>query len=110
MVELSVHECGCEVCQSGEEHSDCERHQHLNVVLSRLDEQQRRWVVALESERLGHGGDTRMSIITGLHPETIRRGRSELAEELSSRPVGRTRLPGAGRPPVEKKSHNSNRH
>ena len=84
MVELQVHECGCEVCQSGEEHADRERHQHLNVVLSRLDEQQRRWVVALESERLGHGGDTRMAVITGLHPETIRRGRGELAEDLAS--------------------------
>ena len=110
MVELPVHECGCEVCQSGQEHSDCARHQPLNVVLSRLDEQQWRWVVGLESERLGHGGDARMAVITGWHPETIRRGRSELAEELSSRPVGRTRLAGAGRPPVEKKSHNSNRH
>lgn len=109
MVELEVHECECEVCCGSEEHVDRERHRHLNVVLSRLDEQQRRWVVALESEQWGHGGDTRMAVITGLHPETIRRGREELAEDLAGRPVGRTRLPGAGRPVVEKKSHNSNR-
>ena len=51
MVELEVHECECEVCCGFEEHVDRERHRHrhLNAVLSRLDEQQRRWVVALES-------------------------------------------------------------
>ena len=107
MVELEVHECECEVCRGAEEHPDRERHRHLNAVLSRLDEQQRRWVVALESEQWGHGGDTRMAVITGLHPETIRRGRQELAEGLAGRPVDRTRLPGAGRPPVEKQSRNS---
>ncbi len=109
MFELEVHECECEVCRGAEEHPDRKRHRHLNAVLSRLDEQQRRWVVALESEQWGHGGDTRMAVITGLHPETVRRGRQELAEDLAGRPVGRTRLPGAGRPVVEKKSHNSNR-
>src|SRR5258706_15266969 len=109
MVALEVHECECEVCRGSDEHFDRERHRHLNVVLSRLDEQQRRWVVALESERLGHGGDTRMAVITGLHPETIRRGRQELAEGLAGRPVDRTRLPGAGRPAGEKKSRASNK-
>lgn len=109
MVALEVHECGCDVCCGSEEHADRERHRHWNVVLSRLDEQQRRWVVALESERWGHGGDTRMAVITGLHPETIRRGRQELADGLAGRPVDRTRLPGAGRPTVEKKSRHSNR-
>ena len=70
MVELAVHECGCEVCQSRQEHSDCERHQHRNVVLRRLDEQQWRWVVALESKRLGHGGDARMSAVVVERPAT----------------------------------------
>lgn len=109
MVALEVHECGCDVCRGSEEHADREHRRHWNVVLSRLDEQQRRWVVALESERWGHGGDTRMAVITGLHPETIRRGRQELADGLAGRPVDRTRLPGAGRPTVEKKSRRSNR-
>jgi hypothetical protein len=29
----------------------------MNVLLSRLDEQQRRWYAALEANRMGHGGD-----------------------------------------------------
>lgn len=109
MVVLEVHECECDVCRESDEHFDREQHRHLNAVLCRLDEQQRRWVVALESERLGHGGDTRMAVITGLHPQTIRRGRQELAEGLAGRPVDRTRLSGAGRPSVEKMTCDSNR-
>jgi hypothetical protein len=76
----------------------------MNLLLSRLDEQQRRWYVALEANRLGHGGEQLLSLITGLDPKTIRRGREELAADLSHRPADRMRLPGAGRPLTEKKS------
>ena len=79
----------------------------MNVFLSRLDEQQRRWYVALEAQKLGHGGITQMSEISGLHPETIRRGQGELAQELAERPLDRVRLPGGGRPTTEKKDLNS---
>jgi hypothetical protein len=72
-----------------------------------LDEQQRRWLVALESQKLGHGGDKRLSEITGLHPDTIRRGREELDAELEGRPTDNVRNPGAGRPPVKKKTRTS---
>jgi hypothetical protein len=44
-----------------------------------------------------------LSLITGLHVQTIRRGRRELAHSLAGLPPGRVRRPGAGRPPVEKK-------
>lgn len=97
-----IHECGCANCQAGE-HPVREDHRQLNVLLSRLDEQQRRWVAAREANRLGHGGFQRISEITGLHPETIRRGRDELLDELRHRPVDLIRLPGGGRPRVEKK-------
>ena len=40
----------------------------------------------------------------GKDPETIRRGRDELDDELRGRPVDHVRLPGAGRPRVEKKT------
>ena len=70
----------------------------MNVFLSRLDEQQRRWYVALESQRVGHGGDHLLSQITGMDVETIRRGRRELETELEDRPVDRERRPGGGRP------------
>ena len=81
----------------------------MNLFLSRLDEQQRRWYAALESKRIGHGGDTLLAQITGLDVETIRRGRRELAVDLADRPSEQVRLPGAGQPPVEKKTRRSSR-
>lgn len=74
----------------------------MNVFLSRLDEQQRRWYVALEAEKLGHGGTKKMAQISGMDVGTIRRGVRELRNDLEERPVGRTRLPGGGRPRAEK--------
>ena len=100
--ELSVRECGCAACRAGE-HPDRDDHRQFNLVLSRLDEQQRRWVAAREAQRLGYGGFQRVAEITGLHPETIRRGRDELIYDLRSRPADRIRLPGGGRPRAEKK-------
>ena len=98
----AIHECGCGACQAGD-HPLREDHRQLNVLLSRLDEQQRRWVAAREALRLGYGGFQRLAEITGLHPETIRRGRDELHEELRDRPTDQVRRPGGGRPRVEKK-------
>jgi hypothetical protein len=76
----------------------------MNVLMSRLDEQQRRWYAAVEAEKIGHGGNVRVSQITGLNVETIRQGRRELADDLAGRPVDRIRLPGGGRPRAEKKT------
>ncbi len=72
--------------------------------MSRLDEQQRRWFAAIESMKIGHGGDRVISQVTGLHVDTIRRGRMELACSLKDRPLDRVRLPGGGRPGIEKKA------
>jgi hypothetical protein len=102
-VDSSIRKCGCAACQAGE-HPEREDHRGLNLVLSRSDEQQRRWIAGREAERRGHGGIERVAEITCLHPETIRRGRDELAEGLVSRPCDRVRLPGGGRPRVEKKT------
>ena len=79
----------------------------MNVFLSRLDEAQRRWYVALEAERLGLGGERLLAQITGLDEKTIRRGRTELATGLAEQPPDRVRRPGGGRPPVEKKIRRS---
>jgi hypothetical protein len=75
----------------------------MNLLLSRLDEQQRRWCVAVESKRIGAGGDRLLSQITGLGEKTTQRGREELAASLGARPARRVRLPGAGRLRAEKK-------
>ena len=82
----------------------------MNVFLDRLDEQQRRWYVALESQKIGHGGDTLLSQITGMNVETIRCGRQELDAEQNDRPAERIRTAGGGQPSAEKKTHSSKRH
>lgn len=100
-VEIAV--CQCPLCQAGMDHPERERHQQMLVLLSRLDENQRRWFVALEAKRLGHGGDRLMAQVTGLDEKTIRRGREELDASLADNPADRIRHLGGGRPPVEKK-------
>lgn len=98
-----VHECDCEACQSDKAHPDRARHAEMNLLLTRMDEQQRRWYAAAEANALGHGGLRQMAKITGLDEKTIRRGQRELADGLAKRPVGRVRLPGAGRHAAKKK-------
>jgi hypothetical protein len=91
------------LCQQGIEHPDRELHRQTIALLSRLDENQRRWFVAHEAQRLGYGGDRLMAQITGMDEKTIRRGHSELAALLVEQPVATVRAAGGGRPPVEKK-------
>src|SRR5215218_7629421 len=107
-MERPVHQCPCPDCRTGTG-SVADYHGRLNLILSRLDEQQRRWVAALEAQRLGYGGFHEVAAITGLHPETIPRGRDELAGDLRDRPSGRIRLPGGGRPTLAKKIPPSSR-
>jgi len=99
-----IHQCECAACQQETAHPDRERHRRMNLLLSRLDEQQRRWYAAMEAERLGADGDEVLSHITGLDVKTIQRGRQELERELADRPPERVRLPGGGRPRAEKKT------
>lgn len=104
MAASPVHQCECDYCRQSHPHAEQARHAQMNLFLSRLDEQQRRWYVALEADRLGHGGERLLAQITGLDEKTIRRGREELAAGLADRLATRVRLPGGGRPPVEKKT------
>ena len=103
MASLNVPLCQCPQCQQPGEHAERVLHQQMNLLLSRLDEAQRRWYVALEANRIGHGGEQLLSQITGLDQKTIRRGREELAASLAECPPERVRQPGGGRPPIEKK-------
>jgi hypothetical protein len=100
---IVVRACQCEACQGGDDSAVVAEHRRINLLLGRLDEQQRRWFVAHESQRIGFGGDVCMSQVTGLNVDTIARGRAELSQDLAGRPTDRVRLPGGGRPPVEKK-------
>ena len=103
MQESDVHQCRCPLCVQAVYHPDKELHHNMNLLLSRLDEQQRRLYAAVESKRIGHGGDRLLSLITGLNVETIRQGRRELDADLADTPPDRIRRPGGGRPAVEKK-------
>lgn len=99
-----IHQCQCENCQQGADPAERLIHHQINVVMSRLDEQQRRWYAAVEANRQGHGGIKLVSQITGLDEKTIQRGQQELELDLQKRPLERIRLPGAGRPSSQKKS------
>ncbi len=98
-----IHRCECAACQQEADHPQRLLHQQMNLLVSRLDEQQRRWYAAVEAQRLGHGGIDLLALITGLDQDTIARGRRELGNVLEGRPTQQIRLPGAGRPATEKK-------
>ena len=70
-----------------------------------LDERQRRLFAALESLRIGRGGDEAVARATGMDPHTIALGRREL--RARDRELERARRPGGGRPRVEKKRRKS---
>jgi len=80
------------------------QHHQMNVLLSKLNEAQRRWYVGSLSQQDDWPSDRELMRITGLDAKTIRRGRRELrngeAEQLGSR----QRLAGGGRPAAEKKT------
>jgi hypothetical protein len=72
----------------------------LRLILDRLDENQRRWVLALLSLQVGRGGISRLSEISNMDNDTFTKARRELAEELKSCPRQRMRRAGAGRKPL----------
>lgn len=96
--------CQCPDCEEPGDHPNKERHRQMIVLLKQLNERQRRLFVALESNRMGHGGDRLMSLITGMNVRTIRKGRQELNSSEEDAPSDRVRRPGAGRPKAEKKN------
>ncbi|HEY9152710.1 MAG TPA: hypothetical protein VIN60_07485 [Anaerolineales bacterium] len=99
-----IHVCQCADCTQKEEHPNKQKHQQMNLLLSRLDEQQRRWYVAVEANCAGFGGVRLLSLITGIDEKTIQRGQQEIKQGLAERPGTQIRLSGGGRPRVEKKT------
>lgn len=99
-----IHMCQCADCAKKEDHPNKQLHQQMNLLLSRLDEQQRRWYVAVEANRVGYGGMRLLSLITGMDEKTIQRGQEEIERGLAERPITQIRLGGGGRPAVEKKT------
>ena len=118
MSQRPIHQCQCEICQSPQPHADKDDHHRMNVLLSRLNEQHRRWYVALEAERIGHGGTERLAQITGMNVNTIRRGRRELGDDwpgaqptaCASRAVGGQRWKKKFRPGRHNQGNRQRRH
>ena len=102
----SIHECECAVCQAGSDQEIIHQHRQINVLLSRLNEPQRRWYAGTLSQQADGPSDRELAQITGLDEKTIRRGRREMASELAGLPENRQRQVGGGRPRAEKKTPN----
>src|SRR4051812_38370038 len=98
----AVHQCACPICQAGTDTTVIQQHAHINLLLSRLSEPQRRWYVAVLSEAPAAPSDRHLALITGLNPETIRRGRADLAAGLPDNPSLCQRQSGGGRRAAEK--------
>ncbi len=101
---LLVHQCECSVCQTQSDPQVVHYHQHINLLLSRLTEPQRRWYVAVLSQEPASPSDVQLALITGLDEKTIWRGRRELEADLQGLPTDRQRQVGGGRPLAEKKT------
>jgi hypothetical protein len=80
-----------------------EEHRRINVLVSTLNEAQRRWYVGSMSGAKDGYSDRELSRITGLDVKTIRRGRREIASESAAQMGGRIRRTGGGRKRAEKK-------
>ena len=77
-------------------------HASINRLVAALDEKHRRQFVGLLASQFGHGGIRYISKITGLHRETISRGKREIAGANAAL-KGRIRAVGGGRHKAEKK-------
>jgi hypothetical protein len=79
---MEVHQCECAICQRGEDAGVMAHHRHINLVLSRLEEAERRWNVASLSSGPGAPSDGVLAQISGLSEKTVARGRHELEANL----------------------------
>lgn len=103
MSSQAIHTCECTICQGDSDEHVVVYHRQLNLLLSRLNEPQRRWYVGLLSLEPNSPSDEELSRISGLDEKTIRCGRRELESELADAPTDRQRRVGGGRPAAEKK-------
>jgi hypothetical protein len=102
--EHKVHQCKCEICKTGLDSETIQLHRQMNVLLSQLNEPQRRWLAGFLSQKPESPSDRQLARITGIDEKTIRRGRRELEAELTDVPQDRQRRAGGGRLPAEKKT------
>ena len=94
--------CQCEACTKHPRSAEATEHRKLNRVIAGLDAKHARRVLGLLAEKLGHGGITYLSRVTGMSRTTIVLGQRELVGK-DPVPLDRVRRPGGGRKPLEKK-------
>jgi hypothetical protein len=97
-----IHKCRCNECIEQPNGETALLHTSINRLVVALDEKHRRQFVGLLASQFGHGGIRYLSKITGLHRETISRGKREI-EQANAALDRRIRAPGGGRHKVEKK-------
>lgn len=105
----AIHVCQCAVCQASGDPMTMQQHTYINLFLSRLTESQRRWYVGTLSLQPNSPTDAELVCITGIHRQTIRRGRHELLDGLAASPPPQQRHPGGGRLRAEKKTRSLSR-
>lgn len=98
-----VHKCRCSECVEQPSSEIALFHTSINRLVAALDEKHRRQFVGLLASQFGHGGIQYISKITGLHRETISRGKREI-EQANGALGERIRAPGGGRHKAEKKA------
>lgn len=98
----AVHKCCCHECIEQPNGEIALLHTSINRLVAALDERHRRQFAGLLASQFGHGGIRSLSNITGLHRETISRGKREI-EGANAALDGGIRAPGGGRHQVEKK-------
>ena len=98
-----VYKCCCHKCVEQPSGETALLHASINRLVAVLDEKHRRQFVGLLVSQFGYGGIQKLSKITGLHQETISRGKREIVRANVALD-GRIRTVGGGRHKVEKKS------
>ncbi len=98
-----VYKCCCHKCVEQPSGETALLHASINRLVAVLDEKHRRQFVGLLASQFGYGGIQKLSKITGLHRETISRGKREIVRANVALDE-RIRTVGGGRPKVEKKS------
>ncbi len=101
-VHRGIRQCPCQDCRESPKSATAEQHQTINWVAASFDEKGRRLFVAYLASQSGRGAIEHLAQITGMSPNTIRRGLADLKQPLEDFPY-RVRQPGGGRKPVEKK-------
>jgi hypothetical protein len=99
-----IRQCECKICQSHSDAQIIQSHHQINLLLSRMNEAQRRWYIGWLVTQPSSPSQRTLSLITGLTTKTIRKGRRELAQQLQSTPVNKQRRAGGGRKLAEKKN------